>query len=392
MTRLPLLLLILCANYTSLAFRLGIRSSRSTLCVMLAGNGGSTSINLDPFEEDEERAGQLPEDAFGAGGGPLPSVSSRVNFAKETLDLKYDLWVVGAGTLGQIAAEQYKKRHPGSCVVAETKSVMRHDSMRAAGLTPRLREGRDEVDHKKAKSVIISLPPSSTEIYLEELNHATRLWAGPAGGGKLVFTSSTVVYGDSFGNKVTETFRTDSRSIRSSRMINAEQSILERDGIAVRLAGLYTESRGPVPYWIKNGTVDGTADGIVNMLHYADAAGVCLSILEKGVSGAIYLAHDDDPMTRQELCEAGLASGLFPGRSSPHFAQATAPQGKLCDGSWTRRQLGWAPTYPSFDRYMRCNIGGSTKYIPRKGSIAAREEKKSALWIPGGDDDDLLEL
>jgi hypothetical protein len=34
--------------------------------------------------------------------GPLPSVSSRINFAKEEIskNLKYDLWIVGCGTLG----------------------------------------------------------------------------------------------------------------------------------------------------------------------------------------------------------------------------------------------------------------------------------------------------
>ena len=45
-------------------------------------------------------------------------------------------------------------------------------------------------------------------------------------------------------------------------------------------AGLYNSLRGPHTYWLKNGTVDGNADGIVNMLHYEDAATAVIAALQ----------------------------------------------------------------------------------------------------------------
>lgn len=59
----------------------------------------------------------------------------------------------------------------------------------------------------------------------------------------MVFTSSIGVYGESSGNIVTEDFRLDTRSGRSTVMISAEEAVLKREGKVIRLAGLYTENR-----------------------------------------------------------------------------------------------------------------------------------------------------
>ena len=61
------------------------------------------------------------------------------------------------------------------------------------------------------------------------------------------------------------------------RLIAAEETVLSRGGSVVRLAGLYTEDRGPHTFWIKNGTVSTNADGYVNTLHYDDAAKVAIA-------------------------------------------------------------------------------------------------------------------
>jgi hypothetical protein len=153
------------------------------------------------------------EDVFGAKMSPLPSVSSKINFAEEKLgDVWADLWVVGAGTLGSLVAEQWKAQFPDSRVVAETRSATRHEGFAAKGIEPRLRHERkdDERTTRCARHVLVCFPPSSfvgSQDLFEELAEACRLWAGPLGGGKLVYTSSTAVYGDSHGNTVTERFR-----------------------------------------------------------------------------------------------------------------------------------------------------------------------------------------
>jgi hypothetical protein len=46
----------------------------------------------------------------------------------------------------------------------------------------------------------------------------------------------------------------------------------------MRLAGLYTEQRGPHTFWMKAGEVDGDPDGTLNMLHYSDAAAAAIGL------------------------------------------------------------------------------------------------------------------
>ena len=224
---------------------------------------------------------------------------------------------------------------PKSNIIGETKSINRHDEFKSLGIEPKLRDDRSINDEGSAKNLLICIPPSAATLYDEELNESIRLWAGSASGGKLVFTSSIGIYGESNGNTVTETFRVDSRSSRSTKLITAEELILSRGGISVRLAGLYTEQRGPHTYWLKSGkTIEGGSNGIVNMLHYADAAASAIAAILNGKSGTVYLACDDDPITRKEICEASLDSGLFPTATMPTFELESGPIGKVCDGNY----------------------------------------------------------
>lgn len=350
------------------------------------------------------------EDVFGAAIGPLPSVSSKINYPEEKVNIKTDLYVVGAGTLGSIAAQKWKELFPSSKIIAETRTTSRHSDFAAYGIEARTREQRlqpaDAAQcERSAKNVLICFPPSSTggtQDLFAELAEACRLWAGPQGGGTLLYTSSTAVYGDSHGNTVTETFRVDTRSARSTRSIGAEEQIVTRGGSVIRLAGLYSASRGPHTYWLKSGSVDGNEDGRLNMLHYEDAAAACVSALQARVSGTnidpsmysnsnketlslsgqnVFLACDDAPITRIEVCRSALASKLFPDSALPSFSSKEGPPGKLCDSSWTREKLGWRPVYPSFRGYMRA-LGGEN-VVEETPAV----EKKSVLWLPGDDDD-----
>jgi hypothetical protein len=188
---------------------------------------GMASTSEPPPVEDNDKEENIIDDAINAPIGPMPTASSKTNFAEEDVVPKYDLWVVGAGTLGEEIIKEWKRLHPSDSVVAETKSANRHSRLESYGATPKLREARTEDDDRTAKTVIIAIPPSATSEkriktgysyngYVEELSDATRLWAGPAGGGSLLFTSSIGVYGDA-ANVVNEDFRVDSRSQKSLR-------------------------------------------------------------------------------------------------------------------------------------------------------------------------------
>ena len=220
----------------------------------------------------------------------------------------------------------------------------------------------------------------NNEEYEQELYHAFRLWAGPKYG-NLVFTSSTAVYGDSFGNTVDEKFRTDVRTLRASRAVSAEHAILARGGSVVRLAGLYSKNRGPHTYWLRAGEVKGDSEGKINLLHYEDAAGVVIAALKSPLRRQVYLASDDQPVSRQEICEAALMSGEFPEANMPIFVAQNAGRGKRTDSSWTRGVLQWTPKHVSFPAYMY-GLAGLT-YEPEK------KLDSGSLLLGGFEDDDI---
>jgi hypothetical protein len=144
---------------------------------------------------------------------------------------QHDLWVVGAGTLGGLVAQEWARRHPSSSVVAETATTARHDLLRRAGAEPRLRGQRGPGDRQSSARVLVCLPPSGAgEGGLPaEIEAACSLLAEPPlpspssppspslHPGVLLYTSSTAVYGDSREGEVNEDSALDLTSPRAQR-------------------------------------------------------------------------------------------------------------------------------------------------------------------------------
>lgn len=140
-------------------------------------------------------------------------------------------------------------------------------------------------------------------------------------------------------------------------MIFAEKEVLSNGGCCLRLAGLYTLDRGAHNFWLTSGKdVTGRADGIINQLHYDDAAGSVIAALAAGptiVSGNVFLISDGHPMTRKEICESSLKAKKYQGFKMPKFLGTESdPVGKIYDGSASNKALKWDPRYESFDAFM----------------------------------------
>lgn len=291
---------------------------------------GKPSSNAKAVKSDEEF-----DDRIGSPLGPMPTVSSKINYGNESpTNIRYDLWVVGAGTLGEIVCRKYKQKHPDSNVIGETATEMRHENLISLGVTPRLNNQRSEADVGSARNMVISLTPSACPDYAGAINDAIRMWAGPLGGGTLVFTSSLAVYGESNGNIVNETFRLDTRSQRSLNLIAAEEAILSRNGVALRLAGLYNDYRGPHSYWLKlakeGKIIETNADGLVNMIHYEDAADLVIEAVNSKLQSIALIGVDNEPITKLEICMSALASKLYPDCPVPQVRELTL----VCTFNW----------------------------------------------------------
>ncbi len=73
---------------------------------------------------------------------------------------------------------------------------------------------------------------------------------------------------------------------RSERLLAAEKAVLAAGGCVVRLAGLYLEGRGAHNYWLTQEAVAQRPDGLINQIHYRDAANAAVAALLRGSAGA----------------------------------------------------------------------------------------------------------
>jgi nucleoside-diphosphate-sugar epimerase len=174
----------------------------------------------------------------------------------------------------------------------------------------------------------------------------------------LSFTFTVTSYGDQSQVVNEDSPVADpSKNPRSARLIYAEQAVLKNGGACLRLAGLYTLDRGAHNYWITSGKdVSGRADGIINLLHYDDAAGSVVAALAAGptvTSGNVFLISDGHPMARKEICESALIAKKYQGKQMPKFIGTESdPIGKIYDGSASNKALKWDPRYESFHTFM----------------------------------------
>ncbi|RJG14354.1 SDR family oxidoreductase [Pseudomonas cavernicola] len=169
---------------------------------------------------------------------------------------------------------------------------------------------------------------------------------------RLLFVSSSGVYGQQQGEWIDESSPAEAMSFSGQVMREAEQLALH-SGIAaslVRLTGLY----GPGREWLLTQVRQGYRVAVepplyANRIHVDDAAGLLAFLLQADARGVAlqecYLGVDDAPAALAEVV-AWLREYLGVTQWS---AEATVRRAgsKRCSNA-RARALGWAPQYPSY--------------------------------------------
>jgi len=275
--------------------------------------------------------------------------ASSTALAKPPAESK-DLLVVGAGVLGRRAARLWRQRHDGAKVVACTLTETSHAALRAEGLTPTTAAALAATE-EQFPYVLFSAPPGRSggaEEYAAAVEEAFRDWSGQGG----VFTSSAGVFTEDAGGRVDEASPVASTA-SASRLLAAEAAASKAGAAVLRLAGLYDIDRGPHSYWLKVGAVKGYPEGLINLVHYDDAAAAAAAALAAH-AGEIFVVADGEPISRRGICEAALKSQRYKDAAMPSFEAADAPggRGKILDASRFRASVGWKPEYSSFASFM----------------------------------------
>jgi nucleoside-diphosphate-sugar epimerase len=194
------------------------------------------------------------------------------------------------------------------------------------------------------------------EIYLNGARHLLETFPQA----KILFTSSTSVYAQRDGSKVTEESETKPFRETSRILLEVEKLVLEKGGIVVRLAGIYGPQRSALLSKFLNGTatIDPNNDRFVNQVHRDDIASALFLLLNRAQTSAqIYNVVDDQPLLQSE-CYHWLAQRL--NRPLPPTRKSEQPRKR---GDTNKRvsnaklhQLGWTPDYPTFRDAMEKSI------------------------------------
>jgi nucleoside-diphosphate-sugar epimerase len=116
--------------------------------------------------------------------------------------------------------------------------------------------------------------------------------------GRLIFVSSTSVYGQGHGEWVDETSATDPRSFAGKRLLEGEEVVLGGPvpGTVVRFGGIYGMSEGRLVKRVRDGSpCQGTPPLYTNRIHRDDCVSVLHHLLHLDDPQRIYLGVDSEP-------------------------------------------------------------------------------------------------
>jgi nucleoside-diphosphate-sugar epimerase len=191
-------------------------------------------------------------------------------------------------------------------------------------------------------------------------------WAGKAPVGTFVYTSSTSVYPQSGGMKVTEDAPTLGVRDTAQVLVEAEDVIRALGGgvcrrwFILRLAGIYGPGRHQLLDQLRAGATElpGSGDRHLNLIHRDD---ICAAIwaafaAPAAIGHLVFNVADDGAATRAALAD-WLAARL--GRPPPHFTGEPSTGGRhvtpdrIVVNERLKATLGWRPRFPTFREGFR---------------------------------------
>ena len=122
---------------------------------------------------------------------------------------------------------------------------------------------------------------------------------------RLMYTSSTGVYGDHDGDWVDETTPLEPVNDKTAALIDAEEAAFEArvygiDPTVVRFGGIYGPGRHRIDRYLEGPVTAGW----LNLVHREDAAGIVAFLLETDRGrDEVVVAVDDEPVDRHELAD-----------------------------------------------------------------------------------------
>ena len=199
--------------------------------------------------------------------------------------------------------------------------------------------------------------------YVDGLRHVLH-WLASRGQRprRLLFVSSTSVYGQSGGVWVDETDVTEPTAYTGRTLLQAE-ALAQASGIpatCVRLTGLYGPGRERMLNQVRQGCRVASEPPLYgNRIHVDDAAGLLAFLLQADADGKAlqpcYLGVDDEPAPLHEV--VGWLRERLGVEADPEGAWLQRSASKRCSNA-RARALGWVPQYATYREGFEAMFGG----------------------------------
>lgn len=222
------------------------------------------------------------------------------------------LLIVGCG---DVALRLLPLLLPRYRVYALLRNPARHAQLRALGAVPLAGDLDDRVSLERIASlaeVVLHLAPppdrGATDARTRRLLAALGRSTPPK---KLVYISTSGVYGDCGGAQVGETRPINPQTPRAQRRADAERRIREwaaRNGVnasILRVPGIYAADRLPLDR-LRSGTpaILAEEDSYTNHIHADDLARIIIAAMRRGRNGRVYHASDDSGLKMGDYFDA----------------------------------------------------------------------------------------
>ena len=222
-----------------------------------------------------------------------------------------DVLIVGCGDIGIRVARILLAS--GCAVAGLARSNEAAERLRSFGVEPVMGD-LDHADSLSGLSVggkllfYLAPPPGGGPV-----DGRMRRFCAAVGGGpvpeKIVYMSTSGVYGDCGGARVTEATPVNPQTSRAQRRIDAEETLTawaRSNGVAaviLRVTGIYGPGRLPLARLQQGHPVLNESESPpTNRIHADDLAAVCVAAAEKGAGGEIFNVSDG---------QAGTMTGYF---------------------------------------------------------------------------------
>lgn len=279
--------------------------------------------------------------------------------------------IFGCGFLGCRVVRRW--RQAGHCVAALTRSADRARELAGqgiAGVLGDVTQPETLVNLPRADTVLYAVgwdpcgAASRWQVYVDGLRCVLAALPPPR---RLIYISSTGVYGDSGGAWVDEQSPCDptreaGRAFLAAEKLLGEHPIGERS-IVLRMAGIYGPKRLLREADLRSGRpMPVASDSMLNLIHVDDAVAAVLAAEERAEPPCRYLVSDGSPVERRDYFSFAAKLLRLP---PPRFTEPSTEErlgrhegaSKRVDSGRIQRELGLQWLYPSYREGLTALLG-----------------------------------